>query len=218
MRVVFLGRMGYGEAMALQAAAAAEVASGAQAQCVLVVEHDPVYTVGKRNTTHNFKVPIEDLRKQGIPVHQVPRGGEATFHGPGQAVLYPILGLRPLRLGARRYVEGLEDIMVRTCAAFGVDSQGRLPGRTGVWVGGGERKIGAVGVQISSGVTSHGLALNVTTDLSFFDAIVPCGIQGKSVTSLQKEMTSAEPPALQQVQDLLVTELCTEYELQLAPD
>ena len=137
----------------------------------------------------------------------IPRGGETTFHGPGQLVAYPILALRPLGIGARAYVEALEDSMVAVAGAYGVAAHGRVPGRTGVWVG--ERKLGAVGVRISGGVTTHGLALNVDTDLSAFDAIVPCGAPDKSVTSLAAEVRSPEPLGLARPSALLVCALAS---------
>lgn len=183
--------MGYQQALQLQTQTAQEVRSGAAPNSLISLQHPPVYTIGKRETSHNFKVPIEVLESEyGAEVYRVRRGGEVTFHGPGQAVLYPILNLRGLGLGPRRYVEGLEDVMVQTCALYGVAAHGRRVKETGVWVE--DRKIGAIGVQISEGVTMHGLALNVNTDLEFFEHIVPCGLEGKSVTSLQNELSVAQ--------------------------
>jgi lipoate-protein ligase B len=132
---------------------------------------------------------------RGVEVATIPRGGETTYHGPGQLVAYPIVALRGLGLGARAYVEGLEDAMVAAAGAYGVSARGRVPGRTGVWVG--ERKLGAVGVRISHGVTSHGLALNVDTDLAAFDTIVPCGAPDKAATSLAAEVLAPRPLGLQ---------------------
>lgn len=134
------------------------------------------------------------VRDHGIPVVTIPRGGETTYHGPGQLVAYPILSLRGLSLGARAYVETLEDTIIAVAGAYGVAARGRVPGRTGVWVG--ERKLGAVGVRISYGTTSHGLALNVDTDLSAFDAIVPCGAPDKTVTSLAAQVGAKAPLGL----------------------
>jgi lipoate-protein ligase B len=119
------------------------------------------------------------LAALGAAVHLTPRGGDATFHGPGQLVIYPVLSLRRLGCGARAYVEGLEDVMAAVAASHGVRAAGRLPGAPGVWVD-GRRKLGAVGVRVSQGVTTHGAALNVATDLSFFTHIVPCGIHDKA--------------------------------------
>jgi lipoyl(octanoyl) transferase len=138
-----------------------------------------VYTVGKRCTTHNLIAGPEALRALGAELHVTQRGGDVTFHGPGQLVGYPIVHVRRLGCGARAYVEGLEDALCAAAADFGVAAVGRMPGAPGVWVAGGERKLGAVGVRISSGVASHGFALNVSTDLSYFRHIVPCGIKDK---------------------------------------
>ncbi|CAI7744447.1 unnamed protein product [Closterium sp. NIES-53] len=186
---------------------------------LLALQHPPVVTIGKRQAigASHIIAGEDELAARGVEVHRTARGGDVTFHGPGQAVLYPVLRLPDLRLGARRYVEGLEDVMVRGAARFGVEARGRVPGMTGVWVGwdeegsdgdsagvdasggisggdsnitsegGSGRKIGAVGVQISGGVTRHGLAFNISTDLSFFKLIVPCGLEGKAVTSLNEE-------------------------------
>lgn len=134
------------------------------------------------------------MRARGVHVEAIPRGGETTYHGPGQLVAYPILALRGLGLGARAYVEALEDAMVAAAGAYGVAARGRVPGRTGVWVG--DRKLGAVGVRISRGATSHGLALNVDTDLAAFDAIVPCGAPDRAATSLAAEVGAPAPLGL----------------------
>ncbi len=154
----------------------------------LRAQHPPVFTVGKRSTTHNLLTPVAALAALGAEVHHTERGGDATFHGPGQLLLYPVLALRPLGCGARAYVEGLEDVLAAVAARHGVTAKGRLPGAPGVWVD-AQRKLAAVGVRISAGVTSHGAALNVSTRLDWFKHIVPCGLTDKaraqtSVTAL----------------------------------
>jgi lipoyl(octanoyl) transferase len=157
---------------------------------LLLVEHPPVYTLGKSGDAANLLASKEALAERGATFHHVGRGGDVTFHGPGQLVAYPLLDLDRFMRDLHRYLRALEATVIRTCAAFGVDGE-RVDGRTGVWVGpdarGPERKICAMGVRCSRWVTMHGLALNVNTDLSFFDAIVPCGIADRGVTSLQKE-------------------------------
>lgn len=155
---------------------------------LLLLQHHPVYTIGKRGKESDFKLPLDEIAMQrgGAAIHTAPRGGQVTFHGPGQLVAYPIMSLREVGRGARTFVEGLEDVVIRTNASFGVESRGRVPHATGVWVG--ERKIAALGIKISQGCSSHGLALNVSTNLSYFDAIVPCGIADKQVTSLELEL------------------------------
>ncbi|KAF6252536.1 lipoyl transferase [Scenedesmus sp. NREL 46B-D3] len=161
---------------------------------LLVLQHAPVFTIGKRGSTQDFHTNPEELRRTGFEVHTVPRGGETTYHGPGQLVAYPIVNLRQLGLGARAFVEGLEDAMVQTAGCFGIQARGRVPGKTGVWVG--ERKLGAVGVRISNGISSHGVALNVTTDVSHYRHIVPCGTPDKEVTSIQRELQTNIPHLL----------------------
>jgi lipoyl(octanoyl) transferase 2 len=153
-------------------------------------QHSPVYTIGKRGKESDFieTQPLSPCQQQqSYTIHTIPRGGETTYHGPGQLVCYPILSLRPLSLGARAYVEALEDAMIQVAGAYGISARGRVPGRTGVWVG--ERKLGAVGVRISRGVTSHGLALNVTGEpMNWFQRIVACGAPDKQATSLETEL------------------------------
>lgn len=152
---------------------------------VLVLQHPPVYTLGKRGTESHFKLPREVLQRKGFDIVNIARGGETTYHGPGQLVVYPILNLRESSLGPRAYVESLEDIVSQTLEQYDVSARGRVPGRTGVWVE--DRKICAIGVKISQGITSHGLALNVSMDLSPYQHIVPCGIPDKKMTSLAQE-------------------------------
>lgn len=206
-----------------------------------------MYTIGKRGSAADFRTAADALAARGVEIVTIPRGGETTYHGPGQLVVYPIVSLRPLGVGARAYVEGLEDVVVRTLGRYGIAArvstvglpcrprcpcgwceghkgsascvgpavqqtlfhpcvlpfttsaaasrstplQGRVPGKTGVWVG--ERKIGAIGVRISQGVTSHGAALNVSTDLSAFQHIVPCGTPDKEVTSIHRQLAAGQP-------------------------
>lgn len=164
---------------------------------VLVVEHPPVFTLGAGGDPAHLLATEADLAAQGATFVKVDRGGDITYHGPGQLVVYPILDLdrlatpegEPLR-DLHRYLRALEEAVVRTCAAVGV-AAGRVAGRTGVWVGpdgrGPERKVCAMGVRCSRWVTMHGLALNVTTGLGWFDLIVPCGIDDRGVTSLAQE-------------------------------
>ncbi|EIE27233.1 LIPOYLtransferase 2 [Coccomyxa subellipsoidea C-169] len=161
-------------------------AQGDAADTLIILEHPSTYTVGKRGTFADFKKSEEELSRLGAGIEHINRGGETTFHGPGQVVLYPIINLRRLKCGARAYVEGLEDSLIATLSTYGVQARGRVRCRTGVWVE--DRKIAAIGVQISHGVTRHGAALNVTTDLSYFSHIVPCGIADKEMTTLQKEL------------------------------
>ena len=152
---------------------------------LLLLEHPPVITLGvkTRNNLNNIVAGAEALAAEGVTVFETGRGGDVTYHGPGQLVGYPILDLKPDRCDVHRYVRDLEEVMIRVAAQFGIDA-GRLPGLTGAWVG--SEKLAAIGVRISQWVTSHGFAFNVNTRLSHFDLIVPCGITDKGVTSLEK--------------------------------
>lgn len=153
---------------------------------LISLQHPPTFTLGKRRTIQNIISSPETLQSIGAEVHYSERGGDVTFHGPHQAVLYPIVSLRESKLGARRYVEGLEDTMIKLAALYGVEAKGRIAKETGVWVE--NRKIGAIGVRISGGgITSHGLAFNINPDLSFYSHIIPCGISDKPVSSLYRE-------------------------------
>lgn len=153
---------------------------------ILLLEHEPVVTRGRRSDPANLLLPDEALAERGIELRNTARGGDVTFHGPGQLVAYPILDLRPERCDVRRYVMDLEQAMIDTVAHYGL-SAGRVAGQNGAWIE-GNRKIGAVGVRIARWVTSHGFALNVCTDLRSFEVIIPCGIRGKGVTSLSQEL------------------------------
>ena len=189
-------------------------AAGAACCCtLLVLQHAPVFTVGRRGLgTGELRVP-GGADSLGAELVHVPRGGQVTFHGPGQVVLYPVADLRRLGLGARRFVEGLEDVMVAAAADFGVEARGRQgANRTGVWVD--DRKLGAVGVQISQGIATHGLAFNSETDLGYFDQIVPCGIEETGViTSLEREVGRRTPLGL--VEDALVKHFGRVFGLEL---
>ena len=152
---------------------------------VLLLEHPPVLTLGRSAKDAHVLAPPEVLEVRGISVHEVGRGGDVTYHGPGQLVAYPIIDLKPDRKDVRKYVWTLEEAMIRTCGDLGLRAT-RIQGLNGTWVG--DRKVGAVGVRISRWVTMHGLALNASSDLSYFDLIVPCGIEDKAVTSLSAEL------------------------------
>lgn len=188
-----LGRVPYGEALALQERLVGLRTEGAIPDTLLLLEHPPVITLG-RSAKDPGHVLLSDevLRARGFEVHAIGRGGDVTYHGPGQLVGYPIVDLKPDRQDVRKYVWSLEETMVRVCADHGVVAD-RLAGFNGTWIdplSAMARKIGAVGVRISRWVTHHGFALNVNTDLGHFGLIVPCGITDKGVTSLQRELES----------------------------
>lgn len=178
-----LGRVPYADALALQRALVEDRRAGAVDDVLLLVEHPPVLTLGVRGDGGKSHILATDeaLSSRGIEVFETGRGGDITYHGPGQIVGYPILDLRPDRCDVHRYVRDLEDVLIRTATDYGIEA-GRIEGLTGVWAGGA--KLAAIGVRISRWVTSHGFALNVTTALSDFDLIVPCGIADRGVTSL----------------------------------
>jgi lipoate-protein ligase B len=182
LHATWLGRVSYVDAWRMQEAVATRVRDGG-AERLLLLEHDPVYTIGRRGTTDHLLVGPDELRAVGATVYRVDRGGDITYHGPGQVVGYPIIDLRPDRCDVHRYVRDLEEVLMRVAVDVGVEPS-RVPGLTGVWVG--NDKLAAIGVRIARWITSHGFAFNVTTDLSFFDLIVPCGIAGRGVTSLAR--------------------------------
>ena len=187
-----LGRVRYADGLALQARLVALRQAEAVPDTLLLLEHEPVFTLGRNARTANVLFPEEELRRRGFDVHETGRGGDVTYHGPGQVVGYPILLLGPDRRDVHRYVRDLEEVMLRTCADYGLAAS-RIAGLSGAWVG--EEKIGAIGVRIARWVTSHGFAFNVATDLSPFDLIVPCGIRGRGVTSLARLLGSPVPSA-----------------------
>ncbi len=180
-----LGLISYAEGLEIQKTLVEQRKSGAIPDQLLLLEHPPVITLGvkTRNQRTNIVATPEALEAAGVSVFETGRGGDVTYHGPGQLVGYPILDLKPDRCDVHRYVRDLEEVMIRTAAVLGVTS-GRFPGLTGAWVG--REKLAAIGVRIARWVTSHGFALNVNTSLGHFDLIVPCGITDKGVTSLQK--------------------------------
>jgi lipoyl(octanoyl) transferase len=178
-----VGRIPYEEGLALQARLAEDRRAGRTEDVLLLVEHPHVLTLGVRRDggrAHILAAP-DTLEASGVSVYETGRGGDVTYHGPGQIVGYPILDLRPDRQDVHRYLRDLEEVLIRALSDVGVAAE-RAAGLTGIWVGG--EKIGAIGVRISRWVTSHGFALNVTTDLKYFELIVPCGIADRGVTSL----------------------------------
>jgi lipoyl(octanoyl) transferase len=180
-----LNQIPYQEAYALQTAAnAARHAGRLDRDLVIMLEHPPVYTLGRRGGRENLVVPEEFLRARGIEIIPVERGGDITYHGPGQLVVYLVVDLKPNRLTVIDFVSGLESAMVRVASQWGIAAAGNDDFR-GAWVGG--RKLGSVGITVRRGITFHGLALNVNTDLEPFAWINPCGIQGCTMTSLAKE-------------------------------
>jgi len=198
-----LGTVEYEDGLVLQSAFALARRGRLKRDVLLLLEHSPVLTLGRGAEPEDIKVSREELERHGVGVFQTDRGGNVTYHGPGQIVGYPIIDLAPDRCDVRRYVRGLEDTMIGALAEFGVKA-GRIEGWTGVWVGEkgkDARKIGAIGLHLSRWVTTHGFALNLTTDLSHFDFIVPCGIREAGVTSVERELGRGERPVLPLLED-----------------
>lgn len=181
LQVMDLGRQPYGPVLALQEQLAAERARDVVPDTLILVEHEPVYTLGRRALDENVVASAGELARQGIAVVRTGRGGDVTYHGPGQLVGYPILHLGKRGAGAVWYVGCLEQVIIDTLAALGV-SAGKDAANRGVWVG--RNKIAAIGVRISRQITQHGFALNVCPDMSHYAGIVPCGLHDRGVTSL----------------------------------
>jgi lipoyl(octanoyl) transferase len=192
--IVDLGLIGYAEAWDLQKRLVAARKTGAIEDVLLLCEHPHVITLGRNGKREHLLTSEQVLRQKGVEFHSSDRGGDITYHGPGQLVGYPILNLGAIRKDVVWYVRMLEEVMIRATAEFGISAE-RVTGKTGIWVRGAkdsnvpgatEEKLGAIGVHISRWVTSHGFAYNVSTDLRYFDLIVPCGITGRKATSLEK--------------------------------
>jgi len=184
---VDLGLIGYAEAWALQKRVVAARKANAIEDILLLCEHPHVITQGRNGKREHLLASNHVLQQKGVEFHTTDRGGDITYHGPGQIVGYPILNLGAIRRDVVWYVRMLEEVMIRTTSEFGITAE-RVAGRTGIWVGGNgaEEKLAAIGVHISRWVTSHGFAYNVATDLRYFDLIVPCGIADRKATSLEK--------------------------------
>jgi lipoyl(octanoyl) transferase len=201
---VWLGRIGYREAWQLQKELVDQRAEGAIADRLLLLEHDAVLTLGRQASEAHVLASPRELRRRGIEVIRVERGGEVTYHGPGQLVAYPIIRLADRGILVRPLVAALEEAMIETCARLGVETF-RRDGHPGCWVDGGRgrphRKIGALGLRIERGVSYHGIALNIDSDLRDFELIDPCGEPGLVSTSVAEELgRSAEPPTTEAVQ------------------
>ena len=205
LQVRRLGRVPYDEALAMQEALVDDRRHGRIPDQLLLLEHPPVITLGVR--THGRRDHVlatrEMLEEAGVALFETGRGGDVTYHGPGQLVGYPILDLNPDRRDVHRYVRDLEEVLIRAAAAFGVEA-GRLAGLTGIWAG--REKLAAIGVRISRWITSHGFAFNVSTDLSHFELIVPCGISDKGVTSLERLIGRRVP--MPDVEDATIQAFC----------
>lgn len=227
IHLVQLGRVSYAEGLRIQAEVIAARKAGTIGDTLLLLEHPPVLTLGRNSHQENILASEDFLRSKGVEIHETNRGGDVTYHGPGQLVGYPIVDLRGdlpgkkgPHLGPVDFVRMLEEVLIRTCRNFGVQAQ-RIKGRTGVWtIGGGsvlEGKLAAIGVHVSQGVTSHGFALNVTTDLRDFQWIVPCGITDRAATSLEQEVDTPPllPPTMENARNMVSRNFGTVFERQM---
>jgi lipoyl(octanoyl) transferase len=203
-----LGVIAYEEGLSLQQRLAADRRTGGAVDTLLLLQHQHVITLGvkARNSRAHIVASDQELAVRGVRVYDAGRGGDVTYHGPGQLVGYPVIDLKPDRQDVHRYVRDLEEVLIRTAADFGIRA-GRVGGLTGVWVG--QLKLAAIGVRISRWVTSHGFALNVSTNLDYFDLIVPCGIADHGVTSLER---LAGPVSMAEVEDVCVRHFCDVFE------
>ena len=190
--------MSYAEGLELQKQLVDQRRSGEIGDQLLLLEHPPVITLGvkTRNDRAHVVATADALEAEGVEIFETGRGGDVTYHGPGQLVGYPIVDLKPDRCDVHKYVRDLEEVMIRTAAGFGVEAS-RLPGLTGAWVG--NEKLAAIGVRIARWITSHGFAFNVNTSLDHFDFIVPCGITDRGVTSLHRLL--GHPVPMHEVED-----------------
>jgi lipoyl(octanoyl) transferase len=211
LQVLQLGAVDYGTTLKLQETLVELRKQGRIADTLLLLEHPPVITLGRNAKMQNIVAAPEFLAERGIEVVEINRGGDVTFHGPGQLVGYPIVDLRGYtpRLGAVEFVRKLEETLIRTCGEFHIPT-GRVPGLTGVWTEGlDQKKVAAIGVHISRGITSHGFALNVTVDLEYFKLIVPCGIADKPVTSMEQELGAMVTPIGKRLEMQAISEVFT---------
>lgn len=227
LHLLNLPRTSYAEGLRIQAELVAARKANRIADTLVLLEHPPVLTLGRNAHRSNILASDELLAAKGVSVHEINRGGDVTYHGPGQLVGYPILdlrgdlpGKRGPHLGPVDYVRLLEEVLIRTARDFGIPAE-RVKGRTGVWtVPGGtipEKKLAAIGVHVSCGITSHGFALNVTTDLRDFDWIVPCGITDRSNTSIELEVPDPAPltPTLANARNSVSRNMGTVFQRQI---
>ncbi len=210
----FLGRLAYQDANALQTHLRDAVLAGTTPEHLLLLEHPHVFTLGRNASLDDLRSSEADLQRDGIAVVETDRGGQMTYHGPGQLVGYPILDLKPDRQDIRRYIRDLQEVLIRTLADFGIEAERRDgKGFVGVWVGDG--KIASLGVHLKRWVTTHGFALNVSTDLDYFHHIVACGLPGVPLVSIER--LTGTRPSLEQVAERLSGHFANIFERQLEP-
>jgi lipoyl(octanoyl) transferase len=209
-----LGLVPYADGLELQRRLVEERKADRIADTLLLLQHPHVLTIGvKKDGKRHILASPDRLESLGVGVFETGRGGDVTYHGPGQLVGYPIFDLNPDRRDVHKYVRDLEEVMIRVCADYGLVAS-RVKGFSGAWLG--DEKIGAIGVRISRWITSHGLAFNVETDIDFFNLIVPCGIADKGVTSLAAQLGKA--PAMSEVEDRFVAQFAAVFDRERSTD
>jgi lipoyl(octanoyl) transferase len=207
-----LGVVPYADALELQRTLVEERKADRIPDTLLLLQHPHVVTIGvKKDGRRHILATPEELLARGVEVFETGRGGDVTYHGPGQLVGYPILDLNPDRRDVHRYVRDLEEVMIRVCASYGLAAE-RIKGFSGAWLG--DEKIGAIGVRISRWITSHGFAFNVSTNVEFFNLIVPCGIADRGVTSLAAKLGHA--PEMREVEDRFVEHFASVFDSTIA--
>ena len=208
LRVEYLGRRAYGEVLELQRAMAAERIAGTRPDTLILVEHDPVVTLGRSTKREHLLLSEQALAARGVELFDIERGGDVTFHGPGQLVGYPIFDLQQHKPDLHWYLRQVEQALIDALATYDIVG-GRVEKYTGVWVD--DRKIASIGVHARSWVTWHGFALNVSTDLSYFDMMVPCGIPQVTMTSISRELGRAV--SMEEVVDRVTTTFTSVFDL-----
>ena len=187
---IYLERVDYSKGLSSQREIHKRVSSGEYKGFLLLVEHKPVVTIGRFGDRNNILLSEEEMKSHGVEIWKIERGGDVTFHGPGQLVGYPIISLRDFKLGVKSYVYLLEETLIGVLRKFGIRGE-RIRDHTGVWID--REKIAAIGVYVKNGITMHGFALNVNTDLNYFSFIVPCGISNMGVTSMKRILDEEIP-------------------------
>lgn len=206
-----LGTLGYAEAFALQKQLQEQQLAGTLGSGLLLVEHPPVITVSKRANLEDIVAPEKVLAKRGIALEQTDRGGQVTYHGPGQLVVYFLFNLKDFQEDLHQFLRQMEETIMQLLQHYGLQSY-RSDGRTGVWVG--KEKVCALGIHVRRWWTTHGLALNVSTDLNHFGLIIPCGIRDRGVTSLERLLPAGTCPSMEQVKQVFLEKIAAEFKVE----
>ncbi len=212
LHVRYMGRLSYADGLRVQRDLAEQRKQGLIEDTLLLLEHEPVVTLGRNGDRTSIKGSEASFLRAGVELVESDRGGDATYHGPGQVIGYAVIDLKPDRKDIRRYVRTLEEVMIKTLSQYGLEA-GRVDGAPGAWLFGPDRKMGAIGARVSRWVTHHGFALNVNTNLDHFDLIVPCGLHDKGVTSLSQEL--GRRLSMIEVMERLAEQMCVQFEREM---